>query len=46
MHVPPADFGNAGYDGTFPDSGLINVSRTLYGTTSDGGRYGLGTVFR
>ncbi len=38
-------------DGAFPDSGLLNVNGTLYGTTSSGGvlgcasRYGCGTVY-
>jgi uncharacterized repeat protein (TIGR03803 family) len=32
-------------DGESPDAGLINVKGTLYGTTSQGGKYGDGTVF-
>ena len=32
-------------DGQHPGAGLLNVNGTLYGTTSDGGLYGKGTVF-
>jgi uncharacterized repeat protein (TIGR03803 family) len=32
-------------DGEYPSAGLINVKGSLYGTTSNGGAYGLGTVF-
>ncbi|MGB8910592.1 MAG: choice-of-anchor tandem repeat GloVer-containing protein [Candidatus Cybelea sp.] len=35
-----------GTDGYQPVTGLIAVSGTLYGTTSQGGAYGYGTVFR
>jgi uncharacterized repeat protein (TIGR03803 family) len=34
-----------GKDGCFPDSGLIDVNGTLYGTNSSGGAYLGGTVF-
>ncbi|MGB6413178.1 MAG: choice-of-anchor tandem repeat GloVer-containing protein [Candidatus Cybelea sp.] len=34
-----------GTDGAAPLAGLINVTGTLYGTTSAGGTYGDGTVF-
>ncbi len=33
-------------DGSGPMANLINVSGTLYGTTSTGGKYGQGTVFK
>lgn len=33
-------------DGAAPIGPLINVSGTLYGTTSAGGRYGAGTIFK
>jgi len=32
-------------DGDHPDASLIEVKGTLYGTTLEGGAYGLGTVF-
>jgi uncharacterized repeat protein (TIGR03803 family) len=32
-------------DGSWPQTGLINVNGTLYGTTAGGGAYGWGTVF-
>jgi uncharacterized repeat protein (TIGR03803 family) len=32
-------------DGAFPKAGLILVGNTLYGTTSEGGISGVGTVF-
>ena len=34
-----------GSDGELPEAALTNVAGTLYGTTSDGGANGLGTVF-
>jgi uncharacterized repeat protein (TIGR03803 family) len=34
------------YDGLEPEGGLINVEGTLYGTTSGGGAYCCGTVFK
>lgn len=34
-----------GNDGEWPDSKLIDVSGTLYGTASDGGGHGGGTIF-
>jgi hypothetical protein len=34
-----------GRDGSYPASGVINVGRTLYGTTLYGGAHGGGTVF-
>ena len=34
------------HDGATPLSGLINIGGTLYGTTSAGGDYGSGVVFR
>src|ERR1700722_1054452 len=34
-----------GFDGKFPEAGLLNVGGTLYGTTSAGGGHNLGTVF-
>lgn len=37
-------FGGAN-DGASPNSGLINVNGTLYGTTGDGGAHNGGTVF-
>ena len=33
-------------DGSGPLANLIDVNRTLYGTTSTGGKYGQGTVFK
>lgn len=33
------------YDGAHPQAGLVNVNGRLYGTTSDGGEYHVGTVF-
>ena len=41
LHV----FGAAAGDGKQPMAGLTNVDGVLYGTTSQGGRYGFGTVF-
>jgi uncharacterized repeat protein (TIGR03803 family) len=38
-------FGGVTDDGVDPDTGLVNVSGTLYGTTDYGGAYGCGTVF-
>jgi uncharacterized repeat protein (TIGR03803 family) len=38
-------FSNNGSDGYYPESNLINVNGTLYGTTSYGGTHGWGTVF-
>jgi uncharacterized repeat protein (TIGR03803 family) len=35
----------SGTDGADPEAALIDVGGTLYGTTSEGGAYGLGTVF-
>ncbi len=37
-------FGN-GNDGRSPYASLIDVNRTLYGTTTQGGQYAVGTVF-
>jgi uncharacterized repeat protein (TIGR03803 family) len=34
-----------GTDGEYPGTGVIDVKGALYGTTSDGGAYGYGTVF-
>jgi uncharacterized repeat protein (TIGR03803 family) len=39
-------FFKGGSDGANPTAPLINVSGTLYGTTSAGGKYGGGTVFK
>lgn len=40
-------FPNGPYDGIYPMSGLtVFAGGTLYGTTSEGGQYGCGTVFR
>ena len=33
-------------DGVYPDSALIEVKKDFYGTTSNGGAGGVGTVFR
>ena len=38
-------FGYYGPDGSFPDTGLINVGGMLYGTVPHGGAIGNGTVF-
>src|SRR5208337_2337900 len=35
-----------GEDGAYPWAGLIFLNGRLYGTTSDGGSYGGGNVFR
>lgn len=43
-HVVLHSFGSKG-DGTAPEAALLNVSGTLYGTTSSGGAYGKGTIF-
>jgi uncharacterized repeat protein (TIGR03803 family) len=38
---------NGGKDGTFPSGGLIvDANGNLYGTTAEGGRFGLGTIFK
>jgi uncharacterized repeat protein (TIGR03803 family) len=37
--------GDPNYDGDVPRGGLIDVSGTLFGTTSGGGKYRRGTVF-
>lgn len=39
------DFGMQRNDGTLPDTTLIDLNGTLYGTTSAGGKYGGGVVF-
>jgi uncharacterized repeat protein (TIGR03803 family) len=39
-------FGAVGGDGSIPSAGLTHVGDSLYGTTSQGGAAGLGTVFR
>ncbi|HEX3670921.1 MAG TPA: choice-of-anchor tandem repeat GloVer-containing protein, partial [Candidatus Cybelea sp.] len=38
-------FGSGGVDGVLPAAGLVEVSGTLYGTTTAGGTHGSGTVF-
>jgi uncharacterized repeat protein (TIGR03803 family) len=38
-------FGKTNNDGESPAAALLNVNGTLYGTTTAGGRYGLGAVF-
>jgi uncharacterized repeat protein (TIGR03803 family) len=38
-------FANDGADGVFPNGGLVAVGDLLYGTTTDGGSTGSGTVF-
>lgn len=40
------DFGGTPYDGVTPETGLISMNNKLYGTTSTGGRYGGGTLYR
>ena len=35
----------SGSDGLYPYAGLLNVKRTLYGTTEQGGAHGCGTVY-
>jgi uncharacterized repeat protein (TIGR03803 family) len=40
------DSSNAHADGNYPYAGLLSVVGTLYGTTEEGGDFGLGTVFR
>jgi uncharacterized repeat protein (TIGR03803 family) len=35
-----------GSDGSYPEAGLIDVNGVLYGTTSQGGASGFGTVFK
>lgn len=39
-------FDENGTDGTFPAAGLVIKAGNLYGTTSGGGAYGWGTVFK
>ncbi len=39
-------FSNISNDGAFPEAGLLNLAGTLYGTTSNGGLYNCGTVFK
>jgi uncharacterized repeat protein (TIGR03803 family) len=43
--TPPAYLPPTNYDGSNPYAGLIVSSNTLYGTTTYGGAFGLGTVF-
>jgi uncharacterized repeat protein (TIGR03803 family) len=38
-------FQNNDVDGILPESGLVDLNGTLYGTTSEGGDYGPGTVY-
>ena len=38
-------FGKEARDGVYPEAALLDVGGTLYGTTSQGGTYGRGTVF-
>ncbi|MGC9993577.1 MAG: choice-of-anchor tandem repeat GloVer-containing protein [Candidatus Cybelea sp.] len=38
-------FGERPHDGEYPQAALLDVGGTLYGTTSQGGKYGRGTVF-
>ena len=38
--------GSQGADGAIPESGLLDVGGTLYGTTTEGGTGGGGTVFK
>ena len=38
-------FGKEVHDGVYPEAALLDVGGTLYGTTSQGGKYGRGTVF-
>lgn len=41
------DFNKADLDGLYPDAGVtLDSDGNLYGTTTDGGRYGGGTVFK
>jgi uncharacterized repeat protein (TIGR03803 family) len=35
-----------GSDGAFPNSGLVVSGNSLYGTTSEGGNFSIGTVFK
>ncbi len=37
---------SGGSDGAVPNGGLLNVNGILYGTTSAGGTYGAGTIFK
>ncbi len=38
---------SGGKDGAFPSAGLIvDANGILYGTTAEGGRFGLGTIFK
>jgi uncharacterized repeat protein (TIGR03803 family) len=38
---------SGGKDGAYPSGGLIvDANGTLYGTTAEGGRFGLGTIFK
>lgn len=38
-------FGSGKNDGTYPFSGLVAIGGVLYGTTSNGGTHGIGTVY-
>jgi uncharacterized repeat protein (TIGR03803 family) len=38
-------FGGSAGDGEDPESGVIDINGTLYGTTFSGGGYGGGTVY-
>jgi uncharacterized repeat protein (TIGR03803 family) len=41
------NFNNGKSDGAFPSGGLIvDAKGNLYGTTAEGGRFGLGTIFK
>src|ERR1700678_135424 len=55
IEMPPAhaqtfsrlhSFNGGKKDGASPYAGMIEVDGTLYGTTSGGGAYGYGTVFK
>ncbi|MFZ0417481.1 MAG: choice-of-anchor tandem repeat GloVer-containing protein [Candidatus Sulfotelmatobacter sp.] len=46
LHTFIGNNGIRGYDGSFPNGGLVfDQAGNLYGTTSDGGYYGYGSVF-
>jgi uncharacterized repeat protein (TIGR03803 family) len=45
LHSFTATVANTNCDGANPQAGLILFGNTLFGTTDDGGSFGLGTVF-
>ena len=44
--VSEPNYPHTNSDGAFPEAGLVLSGKTLYGTASGGGTFGIGTVFR